>query len=357
MSAILVGVTGGIAAYKAASVVSALGKCGHTVRVVMTQAATRFIPEMTLAVSSENPVTTTLWDELDGSVNHIELAKWADAIVIVPATANIIGKVAQGIGDDVLSTVCLAIRPGTRRFVFPAMNTFMWKNPAVQRNCRRLEEMGWEVVSPSSGKLACGDVGDGKLPSTREIVAHIDEGVGGELTPLWPLPGVPYDTHPRGKYGVVRRFDRHTGIDLYAEEGSKVVSMTDGYIKHLGPFTGPGVVCDDYPNGSDWWLPTEYIVIEHGGVLVLYGEILVNFHVRERWKDKLGSKYLEAGTTLGTVKRVLRHDKGTPTSMLHVEQLREWTSRCPVVWGREDEDPPKELMDPTNLIKKAMLLQ
>jgi|GEM_PF-1891379 len=360
MAAILVGVSGGIAAYKAPDIISALGKRGHTCRVVMTEAASHFIPEMSLAVSSGSPVTTTLWDELDGSVNHIELAKWADAIVIVPATANIIGKVANGIADDVLSTVCCAVRPGTRRFVFPAMNTAMWTNRAVQRNCATLDDMGWEVVSPAAGRLACNDVGKGKLPGTREIVDHIDKELRFTLSndaPIWPLPGVPYESHPRGKFGVVRKFDRHTGIDLYAPEGAGVVSMTSGVLHYVGPFTGPDVVCDDYPEGSNWWLPTNCVVVESPDhKFVLYGEITVDTDVQHKW-DSDRHKVIEKGSLIGYVKRVLRHDKGTPVSMLHVEQLRKWTSRCPVVWGRDDRDPPEELLDPTSLIVLARRLQ
>jgi len=355
---ILVGVTGSIAAYKAIDIVSALVKTEeHAIKVVMTKAASHFVNEMPLAVLSEHPVTTSLWDELDGKVNHIELAKWADMVVIVPATANIIAKLANGIADDVLSTICLALRPMTRRMIFPAMNTMMWRNPITQRNVGVVENFGWDIVQPGSGKLACGDVGEGKIPPTRTIVEHIHhaaEDVRDHNILRWPLPGIPYDSHPRGKFGVVRKFDRHTGIDLYAPEGQLVVAMEKGTVVARGPFTGPEVRCDDYPDGSKWWLPTEFIAVEGDHGIILYGEIHIytGLGVYLNVGDKV-----QQGAHLGSVERVLRHDKGTPTSMLHVELLSEWTSRCPLVWERDAEEPPEILRDPTPLIQEARWMQ
>lgn len=346
---VLVGITGSIAAYKAMDVISVLKKQGFNVKVVMSEASQHFIPEMTAAVLSEVEITKSLWSELDGKVNHIELAKWADLVVIVPATANTIAKIAHGIADNVLSTICLAVRPGTRRMIFPAMNTYMWRATQTKRNVEIVQDLGWEVVPPGEGRLACGDTGEGKILPTRQIIEHIEQGMADPVR--WPLPGVPYDSHPRGSFGMVRKFDRHTGIDLYAPVGQKVVAIEDGVVVAKGPFTGPDVKCDDYPEGSPWWLPTEYVAIKGESGTFLYGEIKLTTGLPRPSVQKIHSK-IRRGECLGSVARVLRHDKGTPTSMLHIELLAEWDSRCPLVWDRDAEDPPEILMDPTALVTR-----
>ena len=173
---IIFGVTGGIASYKTPSIVSAwVNHMKHEVRVVMTKGADSFITEMSLATQSENPVITSLWGELEGEVTHIEVAKWCDIIVICPATANIIGKIANGIADDALSTIVLAVPRDRKKIIFPAMNTNMHDNDAVQYNLRILAERGWIVHEPDEGLLACGDVGKGKLAKTRAIVEAIQK--------------------------------------------------------------------------------------------------------------------------------------------------------------------------------------
>ena len=176
---ILLGVTGGIAAYKACDIISGLKTTGHTVKVVATDSALRFITEETLAVISENTVSTenNFWNP-DGYVKHIDLAKWADVFVVAPATANTIAKFAHGMAGNFLSTINLAVPPETPKFLFPAMNTIMLGNPAVQRNLQDLDELGWFVGPTADGKLACGDVGNGKLLKPREIVGIINENIG-----------------------------------------------------------------------------------------------------------------------------------------------------------------------------------
>jgi len=175
---ILLGVTGGIAAYKACDIISGLKVTGHTVEVIATKDALKFIGEAALAALSEIEVLTdkTLWD-CEGPIRHIEAAKWADVFVVAPATANIIAKFAHGLADDVLSTVNLAVPPETPKFLFPAMNTVMLNNPVVQRNLQDLDELGWFVANTADGKLACGDIGSGKLLKPREIVGIINENI------------------------------------------------------------------------------------------------------------------------------------------------------------------------------------
>jgi phosphopantothenoylcysteine synthetase/decarboxylase len=177
---ILLGVTGSIAAYKACDIVSGLKAHGHEVRVIMTESAKQFITEMSLASISGNVVTTTMWNELNGKIDHIDLAKWADAFVIAPATANIIAKIANGICDDVLSTIaCVIEGKSIPKFIAPAMNTSMWESPRTQMNVTALTKREinpfsqYIVIPPDSGLLACGDTGEGKLAKPRKIVEII----------------------------------------------------------------------------------------------------------------------------------------------------------------------------------------
>ena len=170
---IVVGVTGGIAAYKAAMLVSLLKKKGADVHVCMTANACRFITPLTFETLSANRVVTdTFSREAPYEVEHVALAKLADLIVIAPATANIIAKAANGIADDFLSTLLLAAR-GKVMFA-PAMNTAMLHHAAVQRNMMQLREDGCLMVAPGSGMLACGDIGDGRMAEPQEICEAIE---------------------------------------------------------------------------------------------------------------------------------------------------------------------------------------
>jgi len=173
---VLLGVSGGISAYKACSIASGLKSCSHDVRVVMTKNAQQFITEMSLSVISGNPVIVDMWEELDGEVTHIKVAQeWADMFVIAPATANIIGKIANGIADDMLSTIALGIPSMTPKRLYPAMNSVMLKNPAVQQNLHTLSLFGYDIGETAKGRLACGTIGEGKLLGTRQIVEEINE--------------------------------------------------------------------------------------------------------------------------------------------------------------------------------------
>lgn len=173
MPTLLLGVAGGIAAYKAADLTSLLRKRGWEVRVVMTPAATRFIPPLTLQTLSRQKVHLDPFElPEDAGVEHIDLVKGVDLAAIVPATANLIAKAAHGLADDLLSTTMLALR--CPMLIAPAMNTAMWEHPATQENLRLLVARGAEVVPPASGELACGDVGAGKLAEVGEIAARID---------------------------------------------------------------------------------------------------------------------------------------------------------------------------------------
>lgn len=165
---ILLGVTGGIAAYKAAEVARRLMGCGARVKVVMTQAAQEFVGPLTFAALTGEKVATAMFGPESDPLEHVALGQEVDGIVIAPATANFIGKVAAGIGDDLLTTIMLAATKPA--LLCPAMNVEMWSNPVVQENLNRLKSRGLMVMEPAAGSLACGAVGLGRLPEPDMIV-------------------------------------------------------------------------------------------------------------------------------------------------------------------------------------------
>ena len=166
---VCIGVSGGIAAYKALDIVSTLRKKDIDVRVIMTESATKFVTPLTFQSLSQNMVTTDMFAEPKAfEIQHISLAKRADVFLVAPATANIIGKVANGIADDMLSTTIMATKA---KVIFaPAMNTNMYENKIVQSNIDKLKGLGYEFIEPASGRLACGDEGKGKLADVNTIV-------------------------------------------------------------------------------------------------------------------------------------------------------------------------------------------
>ncbi|MDI6872851.1 bifunctional phosphopantothenoylcysteine decarboxylase/phosphopantothenate--cysteine ligase CoaBC [Candidatus Solincola sp.] len=171
MTCIVFGVTGGIAAYKAVEVVRRLAERGLDVRVVMTEHATRLVGPDTFRAVSGNPVSLHLFDASGPAMEHISLARAADLVVVAPATANILAKMAQGLADDLLSTTLLATRAPV--LVAPAMNREMYRHPATQDNLRKLRERGVHVVGPESGALACGEEGEGRMAEPPAIVEAV----------------------------------------------------------------------------------------------------------------------------------------------------------------------------------------
>jgi len=169
---IIVGVSGGVAAYKACDVVSKLKKQGFEIDVIMTKNAQKFVSPLTFQTLSNRKVVTDMFERpSDWNVEHIELAKKADVFVIVPATANIIGKIANGIADDMLTTTIMATE--AKKVIVPAMNTKMYHNPIVQENIMKLKRHGYYFIEPVSGLLACGDTGKGKMEEPGVIVEEL----------------------------------------------------------------------------------------------------------------------------------------------------------------------------------------
>lgn len=169
---IVIGVTGGISTYKSCSIVNFLKKEGANVDVIMTKNACKFITPLTLETLSGNKVIVDMFESADYTdVKHITLAKKADLFLIVPATANIIGKISNGIADDMLSTTIMATRAPV--IFAPAMNNQMYDNPIVRDNISKLKHYGYKIIEPSVGHLACGYDAKGKLPKTEEIVDFV----------------------------------------------------------------------------------------------------------------------------------------------------------------------------------------
>lgn len=170
---IVVGVSGGIAAYKACDLVSKLSKKDYEVKVILTKHAEKFVSKLTFEALCHNYVETDLFNESnEDPIAHITLAKWADLMIIVPATANIIAKITYGISDDLLSTTFLACNK--HKMICPAMNTQMYENPITQKNIQACKDLGYQILDPVVGHLACNDTGRGKMIEPADIVEAID---------------------------------------------------------------------------------------------------------------------------------------------------------------------------------------
>jgi phosphopantothenoylcysteine decarboxylase/phosphopantothenate--cysteine ligase len=176
---ILLGVTGGIAAYKAVALAGKLTAAGARVKTVMTEDACRLVGPKSFEAVTQSSVFTSMWSSPEKyQISHVELADWADIVVVAPATANILGKVANGICDDMLSTTLCACWPLVESgsvLLAPAMNTNMWTNPAVQNNVKTLHERGFRFIGPEEGRLACGDEGIGRMSEPQQILETIEK--------------------------------------------------------------------------------------------------------------------------------------------------------------------------------------
>jgi phosphopantothenoylcysteine decarboxylase/phosphopantothenate--cysteine ligase len=169
---VLLGVTGGIAAYKAPEIVRRLTERGAEVQVVMSRAAMQFVSPLTFQAVSGRRVRTDLWDqEAEAAMGHIELARWADVVLVAPATANFLGNLANGLAADLLATLCLATAAPV--VIAPAMNQAMWAHPAVQANRKTLEARGARMLGPATGDQACGETGEGRMLEAAEIAAAV----------------------------------------------------------------------------------------------------------------------------------------------------------------------------------------
>lgn len=171
---ILLIVSGGIAAYKSIDLCSSLMKQGNNVKVILTKNAEKFVTQLPFQTLTKNRVYTSTFEEIDeNEIQHIDLTKWAEKIIVAPATANLISKFSNGIADDLATSLMLAVRDTSNVYIVLAMNTFMYRNPIIQDNMNRLIKLGFNFVEPDSGLLACGDVGEGKFPSIEKIESFV----------------------------------------------------------------------------------------------------------------------------------------------------------------------------------------
>ena len=210
---ILLIVGGGIAAYKSCELVRAIRRGGGEVTCVLTEGGAHFVTAMTLAALSENPVHTTLWDlKNEAEMGHIQLSREADLVVVCPATADLLAKMAAGIADDMATTLLLATDKPV--MAVPAMNVKMWEHPATRRNVAQLRDDGVTVMAPDEGPMACGEYGAGRLPDPDAIYAAIRDFSGG-TDPLSGQPDFAEDRHRRlyGKHVLVTAGPTHEAID------------------------------------------------------------------------------------------------------------------------------------------------
>ena len=227
---LLLGVSAGIAAYKSALIVRLLKQAGCEVRVVMTEGAQAFITPLTLQALSGEPVRTSLLDpEAEAGMGHIELARWADAIVIAPATADLIARLVHGMADDLLTTLCLASE--APRLIAPAMNQAMWRHPTTQRNVKQLATDGWQLIGPAAGDQACGDVGPGRMSEPDEILEAVSRHFAPPITPSASAPHVVITAGPtREALDPVRYLSNHSsgkmGYALAAEAAAQGARVT-----------------------------------------------------------------------------------------------------------------------------------
>ncbi|WP_404376690.1 bifunctional phosphopantothenoylcysteine decarboxylase/phosphopantothenate--cysteine ligase CoaBC [Vreelandella aquamarina] len=227
---LLLGVSAGIAAYKSALIVRLLKQAGCEVRVVMTEGAQAFITPLTLQALSGEPVRTSLLDpEAEAGMGHIELARWADAIVIAPATADLIARLVHGVADDLLTTLCLASE--APRLIAPAMNQAMWRHPATQRNVEQLAKDGWQLIGPAAGDQACGDIGPGRMSEPEEILEAVIRHFAPPVAASASAPHVVITAGPtREALDPVRYLSNHSsgkmGYALAAEAAAQGARVT-----------------------------------------------------------------------------------------------------------------------------------
>lgn len=203
MARILLGISGSIAAYKAADLCSRLVKAGHEVTAVMTKGATELVSPLTFATLTARPVLSSVWEREDWArVEHIDATDRADLVVVAPATADLLGKAAHGIGDDMLTTVLLAVASPV--LCCPAMNPRMWANALVQENVSRLRMVGWRFLEPGEGAVACGHTGQGRMREPAEIHAEVDRILSGTPDEEARGPGLPSPL-PRASKGGKRK--------------------------------------------------------------------------------------------------------------------------------------------------------
>lgn len=343
MRNILLGVTGSVAAIKTSKLAAALGEIGD-VRIAPTEAGNYFIEQAGEPILCPFFRDSVEWPEkykLGDPVVHIELRRWASALVIAPLDANTLAKLYHGLCDNLLTCVYRAWDWSRPVIIAPAMNTMMWDNHPTRMQIDALKnQKGITIVYPIQKRLACDDVGMGAM-ATIEMIARV---VNDKLRWKFPLErcnGIPINHHP-GAFGYHRRKNHHTGVDLYCKDNEPVFAVEAGTVVHIEKFTGPSV-------GHEWWEETWGVMVEGASGVINYGE------VTPRQGLIIGS-VVERGEQIANVKRVLFKEKlrddipGHSCSMLHFE-LYKHGIRDFADWHDVKKNP--DLLDPTPYLMDA----
>jgi phosphopantothenoylcysteine decarboxylase len=358
---ILLGLTGSVATTLAPKIIKRLQEIG-SVSVVMTERAKPFLDDRFhldaacngVNIFSENDEWTWTKDRVssgkwkkDDPVLHIELRKKADVLVVAPLSANTLAKMANGICDNLLTSIVRAWDFTKPIVVAPAMNTAMWEHPITEQHLKQLGEWldgllkrNFCVVEPVEKCLACGDVGKGALANIDDIAQAVKDSLRWYF-PLDPshCSGIPTN-HPGG-FGFARKLSRHTGVDLYTWHGEPVSAMEGGTIVNIEPFTGPS-------DGSPWWNNTNAVLIEGRSGVICYGEIA------PRAGRKSGQK-VKRGDMIGQVLQVVKDGKERPDivghskAMLHVELYKHGRHDASTSW-KLDAPQHDYMLDPTPLL-------
>lgn len=318
---IILGLTGSVATTLHKKIVEHLSTIG-TVTTIVTEKAKHFIePEYLKTYLDDSYEWKNYPYKKNDAVGHIELAKNNQIMVIAPASANTIAKLANGFCDNLLTSVATAFEPlAFPMIVCPSMNTHMYFNAAIQDNIAKLRKRGIIVIDPQEKLLACGDFGIGAMCDISKIVAVINEKLKW-CFPLLKCNAIPVMPHP-GAFKFNRKGHIHTGIDLYIDEwkypieNMNIHAVQDGKIISIEPFTGPS-------DNSPWWLDTECILVQSASGTICYGELTPDSNVKTQFLS--GRIYIKKGQLLGKVKRVIKSGKEHPEitgwmpNMLHFE--------------------------------------
>lgn len=361
---ILLGLTGSVATVLYKKLIAGLQMIGD-VEVVLTESSKHFLYEKDildmLDMGNEalwmdkdewewmdDPIIDTWRDhyEKDDPVLHINLRDRCSALVIAPCSANTMGKLANGLCDNLLTSVVRAWDSNRPVIIAPAMNTHMWNHPLTGKHLKTLVDLGYDVVRPQDKMLACGTKGIGALANIEDIV------YAAEYALRWNFPvsfdncsGVPVGNHP-GAFAVQRKHEQHTGVDLYVPEGELVRVVEAGTVVGIEHFTG------EWDN-SPWWNNTDCILVEGATGVICYGEIAVNPAL------KVGMR-LKRGCGVGRVARVLKEKKERPdipghkTSMLHMEVYPHGVYRASHGFEDINNDPTPFLL---NCIERTQVKQ
>jgi phosphopantothenoylcysteine decarboxylase len=324
---ILLGLTGSVASVLYEKLIGELSKLGD-VSVILTEKSYAFIdyPRLCDAIRKAHGLLYTdksewtwfrshrgndlKWKKND-PILHIDLRDQFSAFVIAPCSANTMAKIANGICDNLLTSVARAWDFQRPFIVAPAMNTQMWEHPVTKEHTQKLYDWGIKLVEPQSKMLACNTEGIGALAEIDSIVEKVSREIRWYF-PIFPLhfSGVPVGRHP-GAFSTQRKHEKHTGVDIYCEENAPVYAVESGTVVNIEHFTGEW-------DGSPWWENTDCIMIEGATGVVCYGEVEVSPNIVVGKKVKIGQR-------IAVVKRVLKKGKERPdipghsTSMLHME--------------------------------------